>query len=439
MKINRFLQTVTSHIYSKEAKEYVKIELNHHLQMSKQSWVKRGYSDVEAEEKAVQEMGSPISLGKSLNKLHKPRVDWLLISLFSLLLLLSFLPIFALNHKQFLDSINFSLSTMIINKVIFIIIGALIAIGMMFVDYRKLKRWGYLFYSAGVGLIMILQYFPNQIQNGEPMIAIGGFEIQIWMAIPFLLIAWASLFSNLSFKLWQGIILFVLSIYLFLHFPNLPILFTYIVLVGILFLQSKFTRKEKLIIVGTSIMLVVGVIGYTVFAYSKGLIAQYQLIRILAFISPEEYSDSSGYLYLTLETVLNNAGMFGTKNFSFIEEAHTNLVLSNLIQNYGFVMGIAIVVILVTFLARIWVIARAIKDPFGKLLIIGGITVFATQFLYSVGMTFRLLPLTSMPLPFMSYGLMPTVLSAFIVGIALSVYRRKHFIQFEKDKKTRII
>lgn len=77
-------------------------------------------------------------------------------------------------------------------------------------------------------------------------------------------------------------------------------------------------------------------------------------------------------------------------------------------------------------------ISLSIKEPFGKLLVIGGVTLFATQFIYSVGMTFGMLPIVSMALPFMSYGLMPIVLNAFIVGIALSVYRRKHWIPLKK-------
>lgn len=103
MNISHFLETVTNEIKSKEAKQYVKVELSQHIQKSKQSWVQRGYSEIEAEEKAVKEMGSPITLGKSLNKLHRPKVDWLLISLLIVTLLLSFLPIMALNQERYLD------------------------------------------------------------------------------------------------------------------------------------------------------------------------------------------------------------------------------------------------------------------------------------------------------------------------------------------------
>lgn len=435
MNISHFLETVTNEIKSKEAKEYVKIELSQHIQKSKQSWVQRGYSEIEAEEKAVKEMGSPITLGKSLNKLHKPKVDWLLISLLIVTLLLSFLPIMALKQERYLEFFNLNFSTMLQNKVIFIIIGLIVAIGSMYFDYRKLKRFGYLFYAAGVGIIIFLQLFTNRIVNGELMISLGGIDIQAWMAIPLFLIAWASFFSTTSFKLWHYIGLFVFSIFLFLYIANLSMLFIYIVIVSVLFLQSRFTRKEKLLVVGAAAILMIGIVVFCTVSYMKGNIAPHQVDRLLGYINPYEHASGSGYQYVTLENAIENAGMFGTENIIYIPDADTILVFGNLIQTYGYALGIVIFVILFSFLARIWIILQSIKEPFGKSLIIGGATLFATQFLYSVGMTFGLLPLVSITLPFMSYGIMPTVLNAFIVGLVLSVYRRKHFIQIKREKK----
>lgn len=429
MKISHFLETVTNQIHSKEAKEYVKAELCQHVQQSKQSWMQRGFSEIEAEEKAVREMGSPMSLGKSLNKLHKPKVDWLLVSLLTVISLLSFLPIMAINQGKYLEFYSLDLTSMIQNKMIFIVMGLLLVVCMMYIDYRKLKRFGYLFYTAGAGLIISLCIFSNKMIDGESMIEIGAFDIQIWMAIPLFLIAWASFFSTATFKLWQGIGLFVVSVFLFLQLSNLPMLYIYIVLVSVLFLQSRFTRNEKMLVVITAALLVVGIIVSSVVSYLKGYIAPYQITRILGFINPDKYPTGSGYLYITLENALRNARFFGSENINYLPEAHTNLVFGNLIQTFGYAMGIVIFIMLAAFLARFWLISRSIKDSFGKLLILGCVTVFATQFLYSIGMTFGLLPLSSIPLPFMSYGLMPIVLNAFIVGIVLSVYRRKHLIQ----------
>ena len=56
-------------------------ELDFHLKQTKDMWIGKGLSEEVAEDKAVEQMGSPIKLGQELNKLHKPKVDWFLIGL----------------------------------------------------------------------------------------------------------------------------------------------------------------------------------------------------------------------------------------------------------------------------------------------------------------------------------------------------------------------
>ena len=80
-KRERFLKEVTNHIKSKEAKDLVATELNFHLKQTKNMWMDKGLSEEVAEDKAVEQMGSPIKLGRELNKLHKPKVDWFLLIL----------------------------------------------------------------------------------------------------------------------------------------------------------------------------------------------------------------------------------------------------------------------------------------------------------------------------------------------------------------------
>lgn len=72
-----YLKEVQNQIRSKEAKEFVSAELNYHITAMKSEWINKGLNEVDAEEKAVKQMGSPITLGQRLNKLHRPKVDGL--------------------------------------------------------------------------------------------------------------------------------------------------------------------------------------------------------------------------------------------------------------------------------------------------------------------------------------------------------------------------
>ena len=78
---------------SKEAHNMIKKELTHHLLELSQSYKKRGFTIEDADEKAIQEMGNPFTIGEKLNSLHKPKMDWILIALFVLFAGISFLPL----------------------------------------------------------------------------------------------------------------------------------------------------------------------------------------------------------------------------------------------------------------------------------------------------------------------------------------------------------
>ena len=109
----------------------------------------------------------------------------------------------------------------------------------------------------------------------------------------------------------------------------------------------------------------------------------------------------------------------------FIPDAHTNFVFVSLTYHYGWLLAGVLVFILSLFAVRIIAIAYKIKDPYGKLLLTGVAALYTLQFVSNIGMTLGYFPMTSMSLPFISYGLMPILLNAFLIGMVLSVYRRK--------------
>ena len=411
---DHFLKEVTNHIKSKEAKNLVATELEFHLKKAKNMWVEKGLSEAIAEDKAVSQMGSPIKLGQELNKLHKPKVDWLIIILLVTAMGLGFLPIVALGYTDHF----------LINKVIFVILGVATAFGMMMIDYRKLERLGWLFYTIGVLILLMISYFPNTTINGEPFIKIGPITIECLMAVPFFFLAWASFFNNSRLKVWYLGILYLFSLYLFLMIPNLSTTFIYIMMVFVMLWWSKLGKKKALMI--TVVPICLSIIGGLFFWSS---VKEYQLTRIFGFLNPENYADGPGYMYLRLKELMSSAGWFGTSgNIEFIQAAHTDFVFASLTYYYGYLIALILVLVLSLFVARIMVISHKINGHYGKLLLVGGMTLFVVQFIYNVGMILGLLPITSISLPFISYGLMPTLFNAFLMGIVLSVYRRKNLI-----------
>ncbi|WP_270392962.1 FtsW/RodA/SpoVE family cell cycle protein [Bacillus paranthracis] len=408
-KGERFLTEVTNHIKSKETKDLVATELNFHLKQAKNMWMDKGLSEEVAEDKAVEQMGSPSKLGRELNKLHKPKVDWFLIGLLVAAMGLGFLPVLVFEYTN----------DVMINKVIFVILGVLTAIGMMLLDYRKLERMGWLFYVIGVVVLLILYCFPNASMIGEPLIQIGPIAIDCLMAVPFFFLAWASFFNNSRLKIIHLVVLYLFSLYLFLIVSTLSSIFIYITMVFVMLWWSKLGKKTSLIITVVPICLFIIKVSVS---WSSG----YHLDRLLGYLNPESDAGGAGFMYIRLKEVMSSAGWFGTYgDMKFIPAPDTDFVFASLTYYYGYWLALILVFVLSLFVARLIVISYKINDRYGKLLLVGGLTLFVFQFIYNVGMILGLLPLAAISLPFISYGLTPTVFHALIMGIVLSVYRRK--------------
>ncbi|HDR7610635.1 TPA: FtsW/RodA/SpoVE family cell cycle protein [Bacillus mycoides] len=406
-----FVSEVTNHIKSKEAKSFVATELDFHLKQAKNTWIEKGLSEEDAEDKAVEQMGSPIKLGRELNKLHKPKVDWFLIILLVAAMGLGFLPVIAFGY----------MNDLLMNKVISVILGIATALGMMLIDYRKLERVGWLFYTIGVLILLILYCFPNAWVVGEPLIKIGPIAIGRLMAVPFFLLAWASFFNNSSLKIRYLVVLYLFSLYLFLIGSALSTMFIYIMMVFAMLWWSRLGKKKATII--TAVPICLFILG--VFSYWPS-VKNYHWPTFLAYINPERDARGAGFMYIRLKEVMSSAGWFGTYgDTKFIPAGDTDFVFASLTYYYGYVLALILVLILSLFVVRLVVISYKINDRYGKLLLVGGMTLFVVQFIYNVGMIIGLLPIASISLPFISYGLIPTLFHAFLMGIVLSVYRRK--------------
>ncbi|ATP41258.1 cell division protein [Solibacillus sp. R5-41] len=418
MNISDFLHAVTSYIRSKEAKVHVRQELKQHIENAKKAWLQKGYTESEAEQKAIAEMGSASQLGKSLNKIHKPKWDWLLISLMAVIFLLSFLPLLAL--PEGLGQYNSSI--LIEKKVFHILIGFFLIFSFMLIDYRKLLRFDLYFYATGMAILLFLELFPNQFVNGQAIFVMGPIVVQVWVALPFLLVAWAGFFTRRQWKLWQLLTLFFISCYPILANPSLAALLIYIIVVAVLFLCSHYTKKQKIVLLSSFFL-----VGGSLLGFSISQAMPYQLDRLNGFISPEKNADGSGYYYLLLERALSEGGWFGANEVLLIPDSHTDFAFVQIVHVYGLAVGLLVASILLLVAIRsIW-IARFIQNPFGKMLIIGGVTLYSSQFMYAILIVLGLVPIIAIPIPFISYGMVPVTINAFVIGIILSVYRRKSY------------
>lgn len=425
MRIQDFLQEVVSHIRSKEARAFVRLELENHLEHSVQELKSQGKSTDEAEVLAVERMGAPDLLGKRMNKLHKPKIDWFLLIGFLILLGSSFLPFFYMEATFGED--------LILKKLIYTIFGVVVALSCMFIDYRNFLTYGYLFYMMAVLLLLLINFSPHVI-IGRPYLYLAGFSIEATYTLPLFLIAWASILSRTHSWLkvstekrtwlkiqpvWQLIIYYVLSLLLLLPTADLFLVFLYTALVLVMVLGSRVKKREKIVFTAAATIA-------TLFAFIRG--SHYWIERWKAFFHSAEYAESSGYLMMKAKEYMGEAGWFGQSypQGGLLPEAHTDLIFVTFAYGYGWVVAGLLFLLLLGLSIRMFHILSSVRDPFGRLLTIGALTLYSLSFAWSILMSIGLLPLVSVSLPFFSYGFLPVVLHSFLLGMVLSVYRRKN-------------
>ncbi|MBT2616265.1 MULTISPECIES: FtsW/RodA/SpoVE family cell cycle protein [unclassified Bacillus (in: firmicutes)] len=423
MRSNHFLDEVSSYIRSKEAKKYIEAELKAHLHQAKTELVKKGYTEDEAEELAVRGMGSPSDIGLRMDKLHRPKIDWKLISVF---LFMSATGLF-LFWFLFKNGNSFS-----VLKQVYSVTGSFIlACVLLFFDYRKLQRWGWGFFSIGC-LILVKFQFSNIFVHGSPRINIMGLlSVDSIVVLPLFLLAWAGMLQSKKMNVYLAAILYICSAFLFMVTVNLQAVALYSLMVAVMVWKSGL-NKRKIII--TAAVLLSACVSLLLISLKD--IRAYQFERLYAFVTPERFVETSGYMYLKLEKLIADAGWIGHlsshREIDFSNEMMTDFIFVTITYTLGWAGALLIGMLFLWIIWRISHIFQTVKDPFGKMLVSGIFAIFTAQVTVSIGMSLGLLPIISISLPFMSYGALSAMINAFLFGLVLSVYHKKDIILMKK-------
>jgi rod shape determining protein RodA len=113
-----------------------------------------------------------------------------------------------------------------------------------------------------------------------------------------------------------------------------------------------------------------------------------------------------------------------TRN-GFVPEQHTDFIFTAVGEDLGFVGGAALLLLYALLAWRLWRISLLSSDFFGTLVAIGVLAMFAIQIFENVGMTMGIMPITGIPLPFMSYGGSAVIASFIAIGLVLNIHMRR--------------
>ena len=161
MLIKEFLENVCNEIKYKPIREDISEELSLHIQEQKEEYIKEGLEENVAEERAVSNMGEAEEIGKKLNKIHKPKFDWILTLLVAILIGFGFL-IITIRGKQEVDEISIYYFW---RPISFLLLGLIISVGIYFLDYRNVLNYSTSIYVISSILLLVTVLFGRDIQG----------------------------------------------------------------------------------------------------------------------------------------------------------------------------------------------------------------------------------------------------------------------------------
>ena len=168
-------------------------------------------------------------------------------------------------------------------------------------------------------------------------------------------------------------------------------------------------------------------------AFQANVIRDYQLDRIRAFLDRGDVAEDVRYNLDQSLTAVGAGGMFGRgylegtqTNLDYVPEQHTDFIFTVVGEEFGFVGAVAILLSCSPCCsARAIRIAYLSKDPFGTLVAAGIASMFAVQMFVNVGMVVGIMPITGIPLPFLSYGGSAMLTNLIAIGMLESIHMRR--------------
>ena len=306
--------------------------------------------------------------------------------------------------------------------------GLVGAVTLAIYDYRKLQRYLPWVYGSAVFLLLLVTITGDSAMGAQRWIDIGPVQIQpSEFAKLLVVIALAGYFAEHPPSETRTFLksLGFLAVPAALVFAQ-PDLGTALVF-GAVFFAVAFIGGAKLYQLG--LLAASGVVAF-VLAVKFEFLEDYQIARLTAFMDPMGSTDV-GYQVLQSKDAIGSGGLTGKgldattlAKLGFLPEDHTDFIFSSLAERIGFVGGALLLVLFFVMIWRILHVATVSKDRFGVLIAVGVATIFLFHVFVNVGMTMGMMPVTGIPLPFISYGRSSLVVSVISLGLLQGIAMR---------------
>lgn len=314
---------------------------------------------------------------------------------------------------------------------LFLVVGIVLVFAIIFFDYRLLLRLAPIVFMSTVAMLVLVRLAGVEVNGATSWFQAGGFRLQPseFAKIGLIVTVAALLSRNRSGTLSLLSLILIIAVTtvpigLVVVQPDIGTAMVFLAIVAAMLMVGR-AEAHHLIFLVLVAALVVGLL------VNSTLLKDYQRARLESFIDPAANTQAA-FNQEQAQIAIGNGGITGTgfgegtqTKSGLVPEQQTDFIFTVIGEEFGFAGGTVVLGCFALLLWRLYRIARLAGDAFGSYLVTGVFAMFAFQMFQSIGMTMGIMPVTGIPLPFVSSGGSSVLTSYIGVGIALSVHMRR--------------
>lgn len=370
---------------------------------------------------------------------HYLHLDLILFLLFFIVI-----SLLAINNAQQLGQYN---DNFVVKHLVFYMLGIMLAAAIQFVDLEQLYKTSFYLYILGVLSLVILHFSPESIAkpvngakswfNNLPFISIQPSEFTklfLILFLAYLIFRHQQKYAQqtIASDLWLIAKIFGVTLipaFFIWKQPDLGTTLVFIFIAGILIILSGVDWRLIAVILTTGIAAataaVLLIVNFPDFAQNVLKIEPHQINRVLTWFDPSS-QDSNDRYHLDLSLMTVGSGQLTGKGMNSaqvqIPEAHTDFIFAIIGESFGFVGGAVVILVFFLFLYRLVILGMKSAEfsPYASYICYGFFALILIHTFQNIGMTIGIVPITGIPLLFISYGGSTTLSTMMMFGI---IYR----------------
>jgi len=334
-------------------------------------------------------------------------------------------------------------------QVLWYVLGFVVLFLSLLIDYRVFFNLSYILYAIGI-VLLIGVYFTEPVRGTTSWYNLGPILYQPSETMKLFTIVTVARYLTKKNEKPEGLAYFhqLIPICLIVGVPLLlilkqPDLGTSLVFTGILatmLVVGGIRLRHALLMIG----LVLLFFGFMTILYHYqqdiffSIIKQYQWRRITSWIDPNADPLDNGFQLIQALIAIGSGQLTGKglatatqASYGWVPVGESDFIFTVIAERMGFIGAGLLMIIFFFLIYRMILIAMETKDPFGTYIVAGVVGMLTFQVFENIGMTIQLMPITGIPLPFISYGGSSLITNFLIVGVVLNIGMRKHTLRFD--------